>query len=50
MGFFKQKYWNGLPFPSPRDLPNPGIEHRSPALKTDSLLPEPPEKHRYLNV
>ena len=32
MGFFKQEYWSGLPFPSPEDLPNPGIEPRSPAL------------------
>ena len=34
MGFFRQKYWSGLPFPSPSNLPSPGIEHRSPALKT----------------
>ena len=32
MGFFRQKYWSGLPFPSPRELPNPRIEHVSPAL------------------
>ena len=32
MGFSRQKYWSGLPFPSPRDLPNSGIEPRSPAL------------------
>ena len=32
MGFFKQEYWNGLPFPSPEDLPDPGIEPGSPAL------------------
>ena len=37
MGFFRQKYWIGLPFPSPGDLPNPGIEPRSPALQADSL-------------
>ena len=37
---FRQKYWGGLPFPSPRDLPNPGIEPRSPALQADSLLTE----------
>ena len=42
MGFTKQEYWSGLPFLSPRDLPNPGIEPTSPAL-TDSL-PEPPGK------
>ena len=32
MGFSRQEYWNGLPFPSPRDLPDPGIEPRSPTL------------------
>ena len=32
MGFSKQEYWNGVPFPFPGDLPNPGIQHRSPAL------------------
>ena len=32
MGFFRQEYWSGLPFPSPGDLPDPGIEPRSPAL------------------
>ena len=41
MGFFRQEYWNGLPFPSLRDLPTPGIEPRSPALEADALLPEP---------
>ena len=34
MGFSRQEYWSGLPFPSPGDLPNPGIEPRSPALQT----------------
>ena len=37
MGFSKQEYWSGLPFPSPGDLPDPGIEPRSPALQADSL-------------
>ena len=32
MGFSRQEYWSGLPFPSPGDLPDPGIESRSPAL------------------
>ena len=32
MGFFRQEYWSGLPFPSPGDLPNPGTEPGSPAL------------------
>ena len=36
------KHWNGLPFPSPGDLPKPGIQSRSPALKVDSLPSEPP--------
>ena len=36
MGFSRQEYWSGLPFPSPGDLPNPGIEPRSPALQADA--------------
>ena len=36
MGFSRQEYWSGLPFPSPGDRPNPGIEPSSPALKADS--------------
>ena len=40
MGFSRQGYWNGLSFPSPADLPDPGIEPRSPALQADSLLTE----------
>ena len=44
MGFSRQEYWSGLPFPSPGDLPNPGIEPSSPALQTDALLSEPLEK------
>ena len=44
MGFSRQEYWSGLPFPSPGDLPNPGIEPGSPALQTDTLPSEPPEK------
>ena len=39
-----QEYWSGLPFPSPGDLHNPGIEHTSPALQADTLPTEPPEK------
>ena len=42
MGFSRQEYWSGLPFLSPRDLPDPGIEPRSPALQADSLPSEPP--------
>ena len=41
MGFPKQKYWSGLPLPSPGNLPNPGIKPTSPALKVDYLLAEP---------
>ena len=44
MGFSRQEYWSGLPFPSPGDLPNPGIEPGSPALWADALLSEPPRK------
>ena len=38
MGFPKQEYWSGLPFPSPGDLPDPGIKPRSPALQAHDLL------------
>ena len=44
MGFSRQEYWSGLPFPSPGDLPNPGIEPRSPVLEADALTSEPPGK------
>ena len=44
MGFSRQKYWSELPFPSPGDLPDPGIEAGSPALEADALLSEPPGK------
>ena len=37
MGFLRQEYWSGLPFPSLEDLPDPGIEPRSPAFQADSL-------------
>ena len=37
MGFLRQKYWNGLPFPSPGDLPDPVIEPIFPSLQVDSL-------------
>ena len=40
MRFSRQEYWSGLPFPSPGDLPNPGIEPRSPALQGDSFPSE----------
>ena len=44
MGFSRQEYWSGLPGPFPGDLPNPGIEPRSPALQIDALPSEPPGK------
>ena len=44
LGFSRQKYWSGLPFPSPGDLPDPGIKPRSPALQADALPSEPPGK------
>ena len=43
-GFSRQEYWSGLPFPSPGDLPGPGIEPASPALQVDSLPSKPPGK------
>ena len=42
MGFSRQEYRSGLPFPSPGDLPNPGIEPGSPAFQADALTSEPP--------
>ena len=42
MGFSRQEYWSTLPFPSPGDLPNPGIKSASPALQADALPSEPP--------
>ena len=52
MAFSRQEYWSGLPFPSPGDLPDPGIEPWSPALEADTLTSEPPGKRcaysRYL--
>ena len=44
MEFSRQEYWSGLPFPSPGDLPDPGIKPRSPALWADTLPAEPPGK------
>ena len=44
MGFSRQEYWSGLPFLSPEDLPNLGIEPGSPALHIDTLPSEPPGK------
>ena len=44
MGFTRQEYWNGLPFPSPADLPDPGIKPASPALAGRFFTREPPGK------
>ena len=46
IGFSRQEYWNGLPFPSPGDLLDPGIELGSPPLQADSLTSEPPGTSR----
>ena len=48
--FSRQEYWSGLPCPPPGDLPNPGIEPRSPALQAGSLMSEPPGKPRHTRV
>ena len=45
--FSRQEYWSGLPFPSPGDLPDPGIEPGSPAPQADSLPSEPPGEPHY---
>ena len=44
VGFSRQDYWSGLSFPSPGELPDPGIESESPALQTDALPSEPPNE------
>ena len=44
MGFPRQEYWNGLPFPSVEDLPDPGIEPASPVLASGFFTTEPPQK------
>ena len=50
MGFSRQEYWSGLPFPSPGDLPDPEIEPRSPALQTDALPSEPSGKDIHFRI
>ena len=50
MGFSRQEYWSGLPFPSPGDLPDPGIEPRSPTLRADALTSEPPGKPSHMSI
>ena len=49
MGFSRQECWSGLPFPPPGDLPDPGIELRSPALQADCLPSQPPGKSYLLS-
>ena len=46
MGFHRQEYWSGLPFPPPGDLPDPGIKPGFLTLQADALLSEPPGKPR----
>ena len=50
MGFSRQEYWGGLLFPSLVNLPDPGIEHGSPALQADSLPTELKGKPRFLSL
>ena len=50
VGFSRQEYWSGLPFPSPGDLPNPGIKPGSPALQVDTLPSEPPGKPQIIFI
>ena len=47
MGFSRQEYWSGLPFPSPGDLRDPGIEPESPALADGFFTSEPPGMPKY---
>ena len=50
MGFSRQEYWSGVPFPSPGDLPDPGIEPGAPALQIDTLPSEPSGKPKNTGV
>ena len=50
MGFSRQEYQSGLPFPSPGDLPDPGIKLGSPTLQADALPSEPPGKSKYTTI
>ena len=50
MGFPRQEYWSGLPFPSPGDFPDPGIGPGFPALRSGALLSEPPGNPNELNT
>ena len=50
MEFSRQEYWSGLPFPSPGDLPDPGIKPRSSTLQADALPSEPPGKSKKVQM
>ena len=50
MGFSRQEYWSGLPFPSPGELPSPRIEPGSPALQADALTSQPPGKPSFHEI
>ena len=50
MGFSRQEYWSGLPFPSPGDLPDPGIELGFPTLEANALTSEPPGKPKIVTI
>ena len=50
MGFSRQEYWSGLPFPSPGDLPNAGIEPGSPAFQAEALTSEQPGLFKTLTI
>ena len=50
MAFSRQEYWSGSPFPSPGDLPDPGIKPRCPALQADALLSEPQGNPNIINI
>ena len=50
MGFSRQEYWSGLPFPSPGDLPDPGIEPGSPSFQADALTTEPRGKPKPIEL
>ena len=50
MEFSRPEYWSGYPFPSPGDLPSPGIEPRSPTLQADSIPAEPSGKPKNTGV
>ena len=50
MGFPRQEYWSGLPFPSPGNVPDPGTKYPSPALAGGFFTTEPSGKHWFLTV